>query len=69
MIFDVKIEKNEGKEVKLKFVLANGEPANLKAVTFFAALEKYIDDFEIDYFSLVRNNLYDINMQKIVIDK
>ena len=69
MIFDVKIEKNEEKEVKLKFVLANGEPANLKAVTFFDALEKYIDDFEIDYFSLVRNNLYDSNMQKIVVDK
>lgn len=69
MIFDVSVEKNEGKAVRLKFVLANGEPANLKAITFFTALEKYIENFEIDYFSLVRNNLYDINMQKIVVDK
>jgi radical SAM-linked protein len=69
MIFDVSVEKNEDKDIRLKFVLANGEPANLKAVTFFAALEKYIEGFEIDYFSLVRNNLYDANMQKIVVDK
>ena len=68
MIFDVKLEKNEGTDIKLNFVIANGEPANLKAVTFFAALEKYIDDFEIDYFSIVRNALYDNNMRKIVID-
>ena len=69
MIFDVTIEKNEDKDIRLKFVLANGEPANLKAVTFFDALEKYVDGFKINYFSLVRNNLYDANMQKIVVDK
>ena len=68
MIFEVSVEKNEDKAVRLKFVLANGEPTNLKAITFFTALEKYIENFKIDYFSLVRNNLYDINMQKIVVD-
>lgn len=69
MIFDVKIQKVDGCELKLNFVLANGEPANLKATTFFDAMEKYIDGFEVDYFSIVRNNLYDSKMQKIVVDK
>lgn len=69
MIFGVSAEQLKDKEIKLNFVLANGEPANLKAVTFLDAMEKYIKDFEIEYSSIVRNNLYDINMNKIDVDK
>lgn len=69
MIFGVSAEQLKDKEIKLNFVLANGEPANLKAVTFLDAMEKYIKDFEIEYSSIVRNNLYDTNMNKIDVDK
>lgn len=69
MIFNVEFVQYEDRELVLNFVLANGEPANLKAVTFISAMEKYIDGFELDYCSIARKNLYDINMNKIDVDK
>ena len=65
MIFSLELIDVKNKEITLKFVLANGEPANLKAVTFLEAIEKYADGFKIDYYSIVRENLYDINMYKL----
>ena len=69
MIFDVTIDQIQEREVKLNFILANGEPANLKAVTFLDAMEKYIEGFKVEYSSIVRKNLYDCNMKKIDVDK
>ena len=69
MIFSLELLDVKDKEIKLKFVLANGEPANLKAVTFLDAIEKYTEGFKIDYCSIVRNNLYDIDMNKLNVDK
>ena len=69
MIFDVEIDQIQEREVKLNFILANGEPANLKAVTFLEAMEKYIEGFKVEYSSIVRKNLYDCNMKKIDVDK
>lgn len=69
MIFDVNLENTDGREINMNFVLANGEPANLKAVTFLEAMEKYIEGFELEYSSIVRKNLYDCNMKKIDVDK
>ena len=69
MIFDVEIAQIQEREVKLNFILANGEPANLKAVTFLEAMEKYIEGFKVEYSSIVRKNLYDCNMKKIDVDK
>lgn len=69
MIFDVAIDQIQEREVKLNFILANGEPANLKAVTFLEAMEKYIEGFKVEYSSIVRKNLYDCNMKKIDVDK
>lgn len=69
MIFDVTIDQIQEREVKLNFILANGEPANLKAVTFLEAMEKYIEGFIVEYSSIVRKNLYDCNMKKIDVDK
>lgn len=69
MIFDVTIDQIQEREVKLNFILANGEPANLKAVTFLEAMEKYIEGFKVEYSSIVRKNLYDCNMKKIDVDK
>lgn len=69
MIFKVDFIQYEERELVIDFVLANGEPANLKAVTFISAMEKYIDGFELDYCSIVRKNLYNINMSKIDVDK
>lgn len=69
MIFDVAIDQIQEREVKLNFILANGEPANLKAVTFLEAMEKYIEGFIVEYSSIVRKNLYDCNMKKIDVDK
>ncbi len=69
MIFSLDILEVNNCEIKLKFVLANGEPANLKAVTFLEAIEKYTEGFNIDYYSIVRNNLYDVNMNKLNVDK
>ena len=69
MIFDVEIDQIQEREVKLNFILANGEPANLKAVTFLEAMEKYIEGFIVEYSSIVRKNLYDCNMKKIDVDK
>lgn len=69
MIFQVELAKYKDKELVLNFILANGEPSNLKAVTFIQAMEKYIDGFEVDYCSIVRKCLYNSNMNKIDIDK
>ena len=69
MIFDVAIDQIQEREVKLNFILANGEPANLKAVTFLEAMGKYIEGFKVEYSSIVRKNLYDCNMKKIDVDK
>lgn len=69
MIFDVAVEQIKGREIKINFVLANGEPANLKAITFIEAMEKFIEGFEVEYSSIVRKNLYDCNMKKIDVDK
>ena len=69
MIFDVTIDQIQEREVKLNFILANGEPANLKAVTFLEAMEKYIEGFKVEYSSIVRKNLFDCNMKKIDVDK
>lgn len=69
MIYNLEVVSYDNNELILNFILANGEPANLKAITLMQAMEKYINNFSIDYYSLIRKGLYDSNMNKIDVDK